>query len=93
MYRLGLENHIMSFILLCFIKKKEKLCFYLYGEVGVGKTMLLNFAFERLKIRKHRQNFNEFMKSSNVCEYLCQSLSLSLAAAYLLMALSELDTE
>ena len=48
-------------ILSRFIKKKEKLCFYLYGEVGVGKTMLLNFAFERLKIRKHRQHFNEFM--------------------------------
>jgi len=43
------------------IKKKEKLCFYLYGEVGVGKTMLLNFAFDRLDIRKHRQHFNEFM--------------------------------
>ena len=42
-------------------KKKEKLCFYLYGEVGVGKTMLLNFVFERLKIRKRRQHFNEFM--------------------------------
>ena len=48
-------------ILSRFIKKKEKLCFYLYGEVGVGKTMLLNFAFERLKNRKHRQHFNEFM--------------------------------
>ena len=48
-------------ILSRFIKKKEKLCYYLYGEVGVGKTMLLNFAFERLKIRKHRQHFNEFM--------------------------------
>ena len=44
-----------------FIKKKEKLCFYLYGKVGVGKTMLLNFAFDSLKIRKHRQHFNEFM--------------------------------
>ena len=43
------------------IKKKEKLCFYLYGEVGVGKTMLLNFAFDRLKVRKHRQHYNEFM--------------------------------
>jgi len=42
-------------------QKKEKLCFYLYGEVGVGKTMLLNFAFEKLKKRKHRQHFNEFM--------------------------------
>ena len=48
-------------ILSRFIKKKEKLCFYLYGEVGVGKTMLLNFAFDRLKIRKLRQHFNEFM--------------------------------
>ena len=48
-------------ILSRFIKKKEKLCFYLYGEVGVGKTMLLNFAFDRLDIRKHRQHFNEFM--------------------------------
>ena len=43
------------------IKKKEKLCFYLYGEVGVGKTMLLNFAFDKLNIRKYRQHFNEFM--------------------------------
>ena len=48
-------------ILSRFFKKKEKLCFYLYGEVGVGKTMLLNFTFERLKTRKHRQHFNEFM--------------------------------
>ena len=48
-------------ILSRFIKKKEKLCFYLYGEVGVGKTMLLNFAFEKLKKRKYRQHFNEFM--------------------------------
>ena len=48
-------------ILSRFFKKKEKLCFYLYGEVGVGKTMLLNFAFDRLDIRKHRQHFNEFM--------------------------------
>ena len=44
-----------------FFKKKEKLCFYLYGDVGVGKTMLLNFAFDSLKIRKQRQHFNEFM--------------------------------
>ena len=42
-------------------KKKEKLCFYLYGKVGVGKTMLLNFVFDRLKLKKNRQHFNEFM--------------------------------
>ena len=44
-----------------FLKKKSKLCFYLYGKVGVGKTMLLNFIFDRIKIKKHRQHFNEFM--------------------------------
>jgi len=43
--------------------KRKKLCFYLYGKVGVGKTMLLDFAYERLKIKKHRQHFNEFMVS------------------------------
>ena len=42
-------------------KKKEKLCFYLYGRVGVGKTMLLDFVYDRLKIKKYRQHFNEFM--------------------------------
>ena len=44
-----------------FLKKKEKLCFYLYGKVGVGKTMLLNFAFNIMEVKKHRQHFNEFM--------------------------------
>ncbi len=44
-------------------KKKEKLCFYLYGKVGVGKTMLLNFVYDRLKIKKKKQHFNEFMIS------------------------------
>ena len=44
-----------------FFKKKEKLCFYLHGKVGVGKTMLLNFVYDRSKIKKYRQHFNEFM--------------------------------
>ena len=44
-------------------KKKNKLCFYLYGKVGVGKTMLLDFYYDRLKIKKLRQHFNEFMLS------------------------------
>ena len=42
-------------------KKREKLCFYLHGKVGVGKTMLLDFVFDKLEIKKHRQHFNEFM--------------------------------
>ena len=56
----GFLNFNVSF-LNKFLKKKEKLCFYLYGKVGVGKTMLLNFVYDRLEIKKHRQHFNEFM--------------------------------
>ena len=42
-------------------KKKKKLCFYLHGKVGVGKTMILNFIYDRLEIKKYRQHFNQFM--------------------------------
>ena len=44
-----------------FFKSKDKLCFYLYGNVGVGKTMILNFFYDQLKINKLRLHFNEFM--------------------------------
>ena len=53
-------NHKKTF-LSSFFQKKEKFCFYLYGNVGVGKTMLLNFVYDRLEIKKKRQHFNEFM--------------------------------
>ena len=51
-----------SFIRVIF-KKKAKLCFYLHGNIGVGKTMLLNFIFDRINIKKYRVHFNEFMIS------------------------------
>ena len=41
--------------------KNIKLGFYLVGDVGVGKTMILNFFFENLKEKKSRLHFNEFM--------------------------------
>ena len=44
-------------------KKKDKLCFYLQGDVGVGKTMILNFVYNQLNIKKYRSHFNEFMIS------------------------------
>jgi len=44
-----------------FFKNKDKLCFYLHGNVGVGKTMILNFFYDQLKINKLRLHFNEFM--------------------------------
>ena len=46
-----------------FFKNKDKLCFYLHGNVGVGKTMILNFVYNQLKITKLRLHFNEFMIS------------------------------
>ena len=44
-----------------FKKKNKKLGFYLSGDVGVGKTMLLNFFYDNLDIPKQRLHFNEFM--------------------------------
>ena len=42
-------------------KGNNKLGFYLVGDVGVGKTMILNFFFNTLKEKKIRLHFNEFM--------------------------------
>ena len=44
-----------------FSKKKTKKAFYLYGGVGVGKTMILNFFFNLINQDKKRLHFNEFM--------------------------------
>ncbi len=44
-----------------FLKTSLKPAFYLYGDVGVGKTMILNFFFEQVEEKKLRQHFNEFM--------------------------------
>ena len=44
-----------------FLKEDKKYGFYLHGDVGVGKTMILNFFFEKIEIKKLRLHFNEFM--------------------------------
>ena len=44
-----------------FTKDNSKKAFYLYGEVGVGKTMILNFFFNLINKNKQRLHFNEFM--------------------------------
>jgi cell division protein ZapE len=56
-------NFNTSFLLSVFSKKKEKQGFYLQGDVGVGKTMILNFFYESFDLSKHRFHFNEFMIS------------------------------
>ena len=47
--------------LLNFFSKKVKSCFYLYGNVGVGKTMIANFVYDQADIKKTKFHFNEFM--------------------------------
>ena len=56
-----IQNFKQSFFKKIFKKKENKLGFYLVGDVGVGKTMILNFFFDRLNQKKLRLHFNEFM--------------------------------
>ena len=50
-----------SFLKKIFFKQNSKKAFYLYGDVGIGKTMILNFFYDRVDIKKIRKHFNEFM--------------------------------
>ena len=52
-----------SFISKLFSKQKSKKGFYLYGGVGVGKTMILNFFYNHIDEKKLKYHFNEFMLS------------------------------
>ena len=58
-----IENFNQNFFKKLFKKNSYKLGFYLVGDVGVGKTMILNFFFNQLKEKKLRLHFNEFMIS------------------------------
>ena len=54
-------NFNKSFFKKIFSNKNSKPGFYLQGDVGVGKTMILNFFFDQVDERKLRKHFNEFM--------------------------------
>ncbi len=56
-----ISNFKKSFIDKFLIRKKKRSGFYLVGDVGVGKTMILNFFFQNLTEKKIRLHFNEFM--------------------------------
>ena len=56
-----IDNFKHSFLNKYFKKKESKPGFYLVGDVGVGKTMILNFFFNKLGEKKLRLHFNEFM--------------------------------
>ena len=55
------KKNFRSFISKLISKKNSKKSFYLYGDVGVGKTMILDFFFSQIKQKKKRLHFNEFM--------------------------------
>ena len=54
-------NSLKKSFLSLFFNADQKLGFYLYGGVGVGKTMILNFFYNNLDIPKKKFHFNEFM--------------------------------
>jgi predicted ATPase len=57
-YKLNFKQSIFE----KFFKNKDiKYGFYLVGDVGVGKTMILNFFFGNIREKKLRLHFNEFM--------------------------------
>ena len=55
------DNFDQSLLNKIFKKNNYRPGFYLVGDVGVGKTMILNFFFEQIKVKKLRLHFNEFM--------------------------------
>ena len=55
------KKNFKSFFLNFFSNQNPKKAFYLYGGVGVGKTMILDFFFSNIKEKKQRLHFNEFM--------------------------------
>ena len=55
------NNFNLGFFANVFKKKENITGFYLQGNVGVGKTMILNFFYENFNQTKHRLHFNEFM--------------------------------
>ena len=55
------QSNYKSFFSKLFSKQQSKKGFYLYGGVGVGKTMILNFFYDHLDGKKLKKHFNEFM--------------------------------
>ena len=55
------QKNFKSFYYYFFFKEPSKKSFYLYGDVGVGKTMILDFFYDFINVKKKRLHFNEFM--------------------------------
>ena len=55
------KSNFKSFFSKLFSNQSSQKSFYLFGDVGVGKTMILNFFFDCIDEKKLRLHFNEFM--------------------------------
>ena len=55
------KKNFQPFFFDFFSKNDTKKAFYLYGDVGVGKTMILDYFFNTIDHNKQRLHFNEFM--------------------------------
>ncbi len=44
-----------------FSKSPDKFGYYIYGDVGVGKTMLCSAFYDFIEVRKKKTHFNKFM--------------------------------
>ena len=55
-YKVNFKSFINIFSKVSSVKS-----FYLYGDVGVGKSMILDFFFNSINQKKKRLHFNEFM--------------------------------
>ena len=49
------RNKLLNF----FSKKEDPICFYLFGNVGVGKTMIANFVYDQINIKKTKFHFSK----------------------------------
>ena len=86
------QGNFQSYFSKLFSKKSFKKGFYLYGGVGVGKTMILNFFFDHLKEKKLRLHFSEFMlsfhdfvnkkKKENIINQFVKNLKLKASLIY-----------
>src|SRR5210317_301486 len=61
------DNFDNSF-LSSFFKKESKLGFYLHGDVGVGKTMILDFFFKQFEIKKAKILFFDEFQVTNIVD-------------------------
>ena len=89
------KNNFKSLSFNFFSKENSKKGFYLYGGVGVGKTMILDFFFNEIKEKKKRLHFNEFMlnfhdfvhekknkKNENIINLFVKNLKLKASLIY-----------